>query len=142
MTPALGEPPNKNARRQPGVGQSRNTTTELYFPSLASVKPTFPERRFLPGRVLGILLTGRRYTHKDSWIELGHSRLSDSIWKLRHRFGWDIEMDEEVVATSDAGRQAEIGIYYLSPEAIEAAGERGRQYAAECASAEAERRAP
>ena len=118
----------------------KSTDTATLFPALALVKPAFPDMNFLPGRVFGILLTGRRYTSKDAWIELCHSRLSDSVWKLR-RLGWPVQMVEEVVATGDAGRPASIGIYYLDAETIAAAGERGEQYAAECARVEAERRA-
>ena len=50
-------------------------------------------------------------------------------------------MAEETVTTSDAGRPAMIGTYFLTPEAIAEAGERGQRYAAECARVEAERRA-
>jgi hypothetical protein len=116
-------------------------TIPAQFSSLSAhpVKLTFPDMDFLPGRVLGILLTGRRYTSKDSWIELCHSRLSDSIWKLR-RLGWPVNMSEELVVTGDAGRTASIGVYYLDAETIADAGERGQRYATECARIEAARR--
>jgi hypothetical protein len=137
---ARGSPQNENPRLQPGAGQSKNTTTAFSSPSPQTVKPILPDMKFLPGRFLGILLTGRRYTHKESWLELGHARLADSAWKLR-RLGWPVQMVEEVVATSDAGRSATIGVYYLAPEAIADAGECGQRYAAECARLEACRRA-
>lgn len=143
MIPATtGSPPGKGeggANRELARPHIETPALQFSYLDSTSVKPTFPNPAFLPGRVLGILLTGRRYTHKDSWIELGHARLADSIWKLR-RLGWQIEMVEEVVATSDAGRPATIGIYFLAPEVIAEAGERGQQYAAECARIEAARR--
>lgn len=141
MMPATtGSPQNENPRLQPGAGQSKNTTPAFSYPSPETVKPILPDMKFLPGRFLGILLTGRRYTHKDAWLELGHARLADSAWKLR-RLGWPVQMVEEVVATSDGCRTATIGVYFLTPEAIAEAGERGQRYAAECARIEACRRA-
>lgn len=75
------------------------------------------------------LLSGRRLTHKDIWLELGHARLADSIWKLR-KLGWPVQIIEETMQTSDGDRKASVGIYYLLPETIEAAGDEGRKYAA------------
>ena len=46
-----------------------------------------------------------------------------------------------VAAELKAGRPATIGVYFLTPESIADAGERGQKYAAECARIEAERRA-
>ena len=137
----MSTPRNDNATGQGREGVKADTNQfELCFSSGSLVKPlVYPSARFLPGRVLAILLTGRRFTHLDAWRELGHSRLSDSIWKLR-RLGWPVEMIEKTVATSDAGRPAAIGIYYLTTETIAEVGERGQQYAAECARIEAERR--
>lgn len=101
---------------------------------------TYPNQSSLPGRVLARLLKGCHYTHKDSWRELGHARLADSIWKLR-KAGWPVEIVEQEVATSDCGRPALIGVYFLKAETIAAAGEVGQRYVAECFRAEAERRA-
>ena len=122
----MSAPRKDNARRQPGgVSKQNNNDSPSYAACLAPVK--YPDPHHLPGRVLARLLTGRRYTHLDSWRELGHARLADSIWKLR-KAGWPVEMDEREVATSDHGRQAQIGIYYLRPETIAEAGDIGRQY--------------
>lgn len=131
---------NETAPVARGGVETKNTAHGFCNADTTSVKPVFPDMDFLPGRVLGILLTGRRYTSKDAWIELCHSRCSDSIWKLR-RLGWPVQMVEEVVATGDAGRPASIGVYFLTPESIADAGEPGQKYAAECARIEAERRA-
>jgi hypothetical protein len=105
-----------------------------------AARQKYPDPQYLPGRVLARLLQGRRYTHLDSWRELGHSRLADSIWKLR-KAGWPVETVEQDVVTRDCGRSASIGIYYLAPETIANAGEAGQRYAAECICAEIERRA-
>ena len=133
-------PTNESPPGQGGeVGKATALANGLCASQLDSVKPTYPPIDILPGRVLARLLTGRGLTHKDSWLELGHARLADSIWKLR-RLGWPVQMEEQVVPTSDGGRKASIGIYFLEPEMIESEAERGQQYAAECARIEAERR--
>jgi hypothetical protein len=133
-------PKNDNAT---GQGREVSTTDEsqfaLCFDAPRAVNRKFPDPRHLPGRVLARLLQSCRYTHKDSWLELGHARLADSIWKLR-RAGWPVETVEREVATSDCGRPAQIGIYYLTPEAIAEAGEAGQRYAADCLRAESDRR--
>jgi hypothetical protein len=128
----ISSPTDDNARVQAGeVGKANNyQASELYFPSPTSVK----------GRVLGALLRGERLTHLDCWRRFGSARLSHHVYVCRG-LGWDVQMVEETVTTSDAGRPATIGIYFLLPEDIATAGERGQQYAAECARVEAERRA-
>lgn len=99
---------------------------------------TYPDQHHLPGRVLARLLTGRRYTHLESWRELGHARLADSVWKLR-KAGWSVEMDEREITTSDHGRVAQIGVYFLSPNTIAEAGDIGQTYAAAVLAAEQDR---
>ena len=121
-----GEAGIRGKRTQPQV---INNALQFSTNDAPGVKFQFPDRNILPGRVLAILLTGRRYTHKDAWLELGHSRLADSVWKLR-RLGWPVQMIEKTAPTSDCGRTACFGIYYLEPEAIAAAGERGQRYVA------------
>lgn len=109
---------------------SQTTLLQLYFPDPATVK----------GRTLGALLRGERITHLDCWRRFGSARLSHHIYMLRG-IGWPVQMVEETVTTSDAGRPASIGIYWLPPEVVEAAGERAQQYATTAATIEAERRA-
>ena len=108
----------------------QNTQVGFSFPSPHSVK----------GRVLGSLLRGERLTHLDCWRRFGSARLSHHIYILRG-ICWDVQMIEETVTTSDAGRPATIGIYFLTSDSIAEAGELGRDYAAECVRIEAERRA-
>lgn len=133
---------NDNVRGQAGeVGTAQNSQLALCFSDARVVNPAYPSSKHLPGRVLAMLLQGRHVTHLDALRELGHARLADSVWKLRG-LGWSIETIEETVATSDAGRPATIGIYFLSPGAIDEAGERGRAFADECARLAQERRAP
>lgn len=99
-----------------------------------------PDPQSVKGRVLGALLAGDELTHKDCWLRFGSARLSHHIYMLRGT-GWPICMTERTVNTSDADRVATIGVYSLPAEIIAAAGEHGRQYAAECARINAERRA-
>jgi hypothetical protein len=112
----------------------------LCFPEPSKVKPEFPSPQSVKGRVLGSLLRGERLTHLDCWRRFGSARLSHHIYVLRG-IGWNVQIVEQTVKTSDAGRPATIGIYYLTPEMIAEAGKPGQQYAAECARIEAERRA-
>ncbi len=111
-------------------GQAKTAVDELCFPAPSSVK----------GRVLGALLRGERLTHLDCWRRFGSARLSHHIYVLRG-LGRAVQMIEETVTTSDAGRPATIGVYFLTPEAIADAGERGQKYANDCARIEEARRA-
>lgn len=135
--PGKGEAPELLAQSE---APNQNITKLFSLNEAHLVKPEYPSAKYLPGRVLGLLLAGARITHLDSLRMLGHARLADSIWKLR-RLGWPVMMHEQIVSTSDAGRPANIGIYYFDPEFIEQAGELGQRFAVECARAEAERRA-
>jgi hypothetical protein len=131
----MGSPPGKeNGAWQGAVGgqsvQAKTAVAELCYPSPQTVK----------GRVLGALLNGQSLTHLDCWRRFGSARLSHHSYILRGS-GWPVQMIEETVTTSDAGRPATIGVYFLTPESIADAGQRGQKYAAECARIEAERRA-
>lgn len=136
ITAARGSPPNESGALPGAVGgqseQAQTAVAELCYPSPQTVK----------GRVLGALLRGggERLTHYDCWRRFGSARLSHHAYILRSS-GWPVQMIEETVTTSDAGRPATIGVYFLTPESITDAGERGQKYAAECARIEAERRA-
>lgn len=109
--------------------------------SAVTSEVSYPDPQTVKGRVLGALLRRERLTHKDCWIRFGSSRLSHHIYSLRNDNGWLIETDDLNVKTTDAGRVACIGRYWLTDEVIEEAGERGRQYAEVCARVEARRRA-
>jgi hypothetical protein len=130
----------ENAQRELGVGQNKAITNPH-----ATTKPAkahdYPDPATVKGRTLGALLRGERLTHLDCWQRFGSARLSHHIYCLRGTPGWSVLMVEQTVTTTDAGRPASIGVYYLDPEVIAAAGERGQRYAEECARVEAERRA-
>lgn len=100
----------------------------------------YPDPATVKGRTLGALLRGERLTHLDCWKRFGSARLSHHIYMLRG-IGWPVQMIEETVTTSDAGRPASIGVYFFTPETIAEASERGKGYAEDCARVEAERRA-
>lgn len=126
---AMGSPQNESPRLQPGAGQSKNTTPTFSYPSPETVK----------GRVLADLISGMCLTHLDVWERHGSSRASHHVLRLRQS-GWPVVTEEISAPTSD-GRIARIALYSLPAETIEAAGEHGQRYAAECAKVEAERRA-
>ncbi|MBI4999074.1 MAG: hypothetical protein HZC22_19665 [Rhodocyclales bacterium] len=122
---------NANAPGQGRVGgTSESSVPQFCYPDPSAVK----------GRVLGALLRGEKLSHLDCWRRFGSARLSHHVYMLR-RMGWPVLMNEHTVSTSDAGRQATIGIYSLPQEAIDDAGARGLDYAAECLLVEIERRA-
>ena len=123
-----------------GLTNQLNDNDSTNRPLVQARDLIFPSLDHLPGRVLGVLLTGVEITHKDAWLKFGHARLADSIWKLR-KLGWPVQIHEECVRTSDAGRTASIGFYSLSREVIAAAGERGQRFIIEAAQAEEKRRA-
>ncbi len=105
------------------------TSRQFSYPAPGSVK----------GRVLGALLRGERLTHLDCWWRFASARLAHHIHVLR-RFGWPVQMMETTVLTSDAGRAATIGEYFLNADFIAATGEKGQTFAAECLRVERARR--
>ena len=139
---AMGSPPtNGNGLRQQAVGQNKNHSEVILHGQSAAVNQLpFPDPETVKGRCLGAMLRGERITHLDCWKRFGSARLSHHAYILRGT-GWPVEMVEQTVTTSDAGRPASIGIYFLNPNTIAAAGDAGREYADECARVEVERRA-
>jgi hypothetical protein len=108
--------------------QIETTSRQFSYPAPGSVK----------GRVLGALLRDERLTHWDCWRRFASARLAHHIHVLR-RYGWPVQMVETTVQTSDAGRAATIGEYFLSADLINEAGENGQRFAAICANVERER---
>jgi hypothetical protein len=92
------------------------------------------------GRVLGALLRGELLSHLDCWRRFGSARLAHHVHVLR-RAGWPVQMMETTVRTSDAGRAAQIGRYFLNADTVTEAGEAGRTFAEHCLRVELERRA-
>ena len=132
---------NENAGLQSGAGQNKNLCDAIIKSTTVDVNNIpLPLPETVKGRCLGALLNGERITHLDCWKRFGSARLSHHIYILRG-MGWPVQMIEQTVTTSDAGRAATIGVYFLAPEVIAEAGERGREYAIECAQVELERRA-
>ena len=123
---------NDNAERELGEVCKTERSNELSF--------CYPSPQSVKGRVLGSLLRGEKLTHLDCWRRFGSARLSHHVYVLRG-IGWPVQIVEKTIKTSDAGRPATIGIYFLTPETIRDVGANGEQYAATCAVVEAERRA-
>lgn len=89
----------------------------------------YPQPDTVTGRVLALLLRGRVLTHGDCLRGLRTMRLAHYIYSLGVDSNWPIERHRIVVVTGDHGRTARISEYWLSPEIIALAGERGRRYA-------------
>ncbi len=123
---------NDNAGGQPGaVGKASSIHQfEFYYPSIESVR----------GRILGSLLRGEQLTQNDTLRRFSDFRLAPKVEALR-RSGWEIVTEMIDVGTRDAGRRSRVARYQLCGEAIEAAGDVGRQYAAAALAAEILRRA-
>lgn len=142
MIPALGSPPTKtNATRERGEGANKkhSEAVAILHGQHATVNQLpLPAPETVKGRCLGALLRGERITHLCCWTRFGSARLSHHAYILRG-MGWPVEMIEQTVTTRDAGRPATIGVYFLDPKIIADTGQRGREYAAECASVEIER---
>lgn len=126
-------PKRNNAPVSVQASEASNVTSNLniLFPSPSTVK----------GRVLGAFLRGERLTHLDCWARFGSSRLSGHVHTLKRECGWPIQEVDKVVSTKDAGRKATIGVYFLSAEAIQQAGEQGQKYAVETTRINTQRRA-
>lgn len=92
---------------------------------------SYPQRETVKGGVLADLLSGRTITHLDCWRDHGSSRLAHHIYVLKAD-GWPVHVVEKEVSTR-RGRRAQIAFYSLKPETIEAAGERGQRFVAQCA---------
>ena len=134
MPTLIGAPPHESGEAgafcEKARPQGKAHQREFCFPSPSAVK----------GRVLGALLAGETLTHLDCWRRFGSARLAHHAYVLRG-IGWPVQMEERAVTTSDGGRSAIIGNYFLPRETIAAAGERAQTFAAECARINAERRA-
>jgi hypothetical protein len=88
----------------------------------------YPKPDTVVGRVLGALLRREVITGKEIWLRLGSSRLSHHIWALRQD-GWPIQAQRIEVVTSDNGRTAHIGEYWIHGADIIDADDQGRDYA-------------
>jgi len=113
---------NEKAALAGGFETACETVVEFSYPPAGSVK----------GRVLGLLLQGERLTHRDCWLRFASSRLAHHIYILRS-IGWPVAMLEKSVSTTDAGRSAMVGEYWLPASVIQAAGCTGVEYARRCA---------
>ena len=133
ITAAMGSPP---------VNGETGTICKLALPQIKTLASAccYPAPKSVKGRTLGALLRGEHLTHLDCWKRFGSARLSHHIYILRG-IGWPVVMIEKTVTTSDAGRPATIGVYFLAPEVIEATAEHGQKFAQECAQIEIERKA-
>jgi hypothetical protein len=107
---------------------------------MAALDVSYPPPETVKGRTLGALLRRERLTAGDIWRRFGSSRASEHAHALR-KAGWPLQTTLIEVATSDAGRTAMIGVYWLPDAAIEAAGLVGAEYAARTAVVERERKA-
>jgi nucleoside-triphosphatase THEP1 len=89
--------------------------------------PTFPGAATVKGRLLAALLSGAHITSNDALRAFSTSRCASLVEQLR-RAGFPIQTEMIDVATADGDRRARVGRYSVPVEAIEAAGNAGRQF--------------
>lgn len=70
--------------------------------------------------VLMRLLAGESLTGMDAVFDASTTRLAAKVFQLETSHGWKIERRTNAVACSD-GRVSYVKVYYLNPQAIEAA---------------------
>jgi hypothetical protein len=134
------DPTNGNASHEQQLGEASNLThSAVIMQDLFATVKEFPNAETVKGRVLGALLHGEKLTQKEAWFRFGSATLTQAVYALK-RSGWTIRTDPVTVKTTDAGRPAIIGVYYLDPDTIAAAGEYGQQYADQARRIETERK--
>ena len=98
--------------------------------------PVYPKSNTQPARLLAALLHHRRIHPLAGWRALGIYRLSDTVLQLR-KMGWPV-ITGRLDVNNRFGEPCHVALYSLPAEAIESAGSKGAEYAAD---AEAERQA-
>lgn len=132
-------PTNGNALLAQGVGQNKNDSAAIVNDVPAQVKSfTYPDPHTVHGQALGVFLAGYALTTLDARPLLHTTTITQAVQKLKGA-GWPILTERVAVQTSDGDRTANIGRYVLPQNTIALAGERGVEYARECARIRAER---
>lgn len=93
----------------------------------ASFNPTYPTHDTQAARLLAAALLGHQVNPLRGWVTLGIYRLSDTKFRLKE-MGWPMEAGRLDVANK-FGEACHVALYGLPAWAIEAAGERGQQFA-------------
>lgn len=93
----------------------------------AKFNPCYPANDTQAARLLAVSLLGQRINPLRGWVNLGIYRLSDTKFRLKE-MGWPMEAGRLDVANK-FGEACHVALYGLPGWAIEAAGERGQEFA-------------
>lgn len=94
----------------------------------SSFNPTYPTHDTQAARLLAAALFGQQINPLRAWVSLGIYRLSDTKFRLEKKMGWPMESGRLDVSNK-FGEACHVALYGLSASAIEAAGERGQEFA-------------
>ncbi len=112
------DPKNDNALREQGeVGTANNISLNFNYPQPGTQ----------PSRLLALLLQRAKVNPLDGWRSLGIYRLSDTVFQLR-ALGWPIVTGRLDVANR-FNEPCHVAEYFLTEEAISAAGHEGEEFA-------------
>lgn len=90
------------------------------------IDPSYPATGTQPARLLSALLFGKEIDPLAGWLTLGIYRLSDTVYQLRN-LGWPV-ITGRLDVKNRFGEECHVANYYLAQDAINAAGDRGREF--------------
>ena len=117
----LNHPENDNARGQAGESGKANCVEQRNF------TPSYPSYGTHPARLLAAMLRRQQVNPLDGWRRLGIYRLADTAFQLRG-MGWPV-ITGNLEVHNRFGEKCRVAEYRLAPEAIEAAGLEGQEFA-------------
>jgi len=103
-----------------------NTAIES-APDKRDFNPIFPAHDTQAARLLAMALIGQKINPLRGWVSLGIYRLSDTKFRLK-AMGWPMESDRLHVSNK-FGEACRVALYGLPDWSIEAAGDKGREFA-------------
>lgn len=109
--------------RNGGDRANQKTSAEI----LDDFAPEYPAHDTQAARLLAAALLGQRVNPLTGWKRLGIYRLADTKFRVKE-MGWPMESGRLDVPNR-FGEACHVALYGLPDWAIEAAGERGRQFA-------------
>lgn len=116
-----------------------NQTAFESAPEQRDFNPEYPSHNTQTARLLALILLGQKITPLRGWVSLGIYRLSDTKFRLKE-MGWPMESGRLDVSNK-FGEACHVALYGLPQWAIEAAGNKGREFAEHEQALMSERRA-
>ncbi len=109
--------------------QKENAPAEIHESALEqrNSTPEYPTPNTQPARLLAVLLHGQKVHPLAGWRQLGIYRLSDTAFQLRG-MSWPV-VTGRLNVSNRFDELCYVAQYYLTPDAIHSAGDRGRKFA-------------